>query len=170
MRTLRGFILFAAATALFVSCQKDESYPSRPITLLCPWSAGGGTDLVSRQLALYLEQELEVPVNVINATGGSGVTGHGRGARARPDGYTLLMMTIEINMLHWRGLTDLDWQSYTPLMLLNRDAAAVFVPAESPWKTLKDLEAEVRKNPGKLRASGTATGGIWHLALAGWLT
>ena len=75
-------------------CQRSDEYPNRPITLICPWSVGGGTDQVSRQAAMLLEQELGVPVNVINATGGAGVTGHQRGALARPDGYTLTMATI----------------------------------------------------------------------------
>lgn len=163
-------LLILAAWALIPGCAGDDSYPNRPILLICPWAAGGGTDAVSRQISIYLEKELGVPVNVINATGGAGVTGHGRGARARPDGYTLLMMTVEINMLHWRGLTGLTWKNYQPLLLVNRDRAAVFVRADSPWKDLASLTRAAREEPGKLKASGTAIGGIWHLALAGWLT
>ncbi len=120
-------------------------------------------------MAALLERDLKVPVNVQNLTGGEGVTGHSEGAGAAPDGHTLTLMTVEINMLHWRGLTRLDHRDFTPVALLNRDPAGVFVRSDSPWKTLKDLEGEVRKNPGKLRASGTAAGGIWHLALGGWL-
>ena len=167
-RSLAAALL--ALASLLASCRGDESYPHRPIFLICPWSAGGGTDAVSRQFAIYLEHELGVPVSVINATGGAGVTGHSRVARARPDGYSLLMMTVEINMLHWRGLTDLTWESYTPLYLVNKDAAAVFVRADSPWKDLSSLLAAAKEEPGRLKASGTSTGGIWHLALAGWLS
>lgn len=156
--------------AFFVSgCAKDDSYPNRPITLVCPWAAGGGTDRVSRQIAFYLEEELGQPVNVINATGGQGVTGHSRGLQARPDGYTLSMMTLELSMLHWRGLTDLDWTDCEPLMSLNEDPAAIFVKGDSEWETAADLEAAVKAQPGKLVASGTAALGAWHLALASWL-
>ena len=150
-------------------CSRTDQYPNRPITLVCPWAAGGGTDRVSRQIAQYLENELDVPVNVINAAGGQGVTGHARGLQARPDGYTLCMMTPELNMLHWRGLTDLSWQSCEPLMSLNEDPAALFVRTESPFKTITDLEEVVRASPGELKASGTANLGTWHLAMAGWL-
>lgn len=151
-------------------CRSRGDYPDRPILLVCPWAVGGGTDRLSRQVAAFLEVELGAPVNVINATGGSGVTGHGRGAHARPDGYTLTMMTVEINMLHWRGLTRLSWRDFAPVMLLNRDPAALFVRAgETRWKDLNELVEYVRQHPGILTASGTATGGIWHLALAGWL-
>lgn len=154
---------------MLCGCSKSSDYPNRPITLTCPWAAGGGTDRVSRQIAFYLEQDLGVPVNVINATGGQGVTGHARGLQARPDGYTVAMMTLELNMLHWRGLTSLDWQDCEPLMSLNEDPAALFVRSESSVASIDDLQDQVRSHPGELTASGTASLGAWHLALAGWL-
>ncbi|MHC4401584.1 MAG: tripartite tricarboxylate transporter substrate-binding protein [Planctomycetota bacterium] len=150
-------------------CSDQRGYPNRPITLICPWTAGGGTDTLSRQVAMLLEQDLGVPVNVINATGGAGVTGHTRGALAEPDGYTLLMMTVEIHMLHHRGLTNISHEEFQPVALLNTDATAVLVPAESDWKSLDQLETAIRADPGKLNASGTIDGGIWHLGLADWL-
>lgn len=150
-------------------CQTEGEFPNRPITLICPWSAGGGTDRVSRQMAALLEAELGTPVNVINATGGAGVTGHSRGALARPDGYTLTMLTVELNMLHWRGLTNVTPENFAPLMLLNQDSAALFVGQDSPYQSLDDLEQALRESPGSLKASGTAQGGVWHVALAGWL-
>ncbi len=162
-------IAIAIASALLAGCGAEGSFPNRPITLICPWSAGGGTDRVSRQVAAQLEEQLGVPVNVINATGGSGVTGHTRGAQARPDGYTLTMVTVELNMLHWRGLTSINYRDFAPLVLLNRDSAALFVRGDSPFATLDELQAAIAAEPGKLKASGTAFGGIWHVALAGWL-
>ncbi len=153
-----------------LGCGSQGSFPDRPVFLLCPWGAGGGTDRVSRQVAALLEQDLGVNVNVINATGGQGVTGHSRGALARPDGYTMTMMTVELNMLHWRGLTTVGPESFAPIVLLNRDAAALFVRADAPWTTLEELEERIKTSPEPLKASGTAQGGIWHLALAGWYT
>lgn len=150
-------------------CVKERPFPDQPVTLICPWSAGGGTDRVSRQVAAQLERELGVPVNVVNAVGGSGVTGHTRGALARPDGYTITMLTVELNMLHWRGLTALTHRDFAPLALLNCDSAAIFVRQDAPYATLEDLERDVRARPGKLKVSGTAHGGVWHVAWAGWL-
>jgi tripartite-type tricarboxylate transporter receptor subunit TctC len=120
-------------------------------------------------MAVELEAELGVPVNVINATGGGGVTGHTRGAQARGDGYTLSMITVELSMLHWRGLTNLTHRDFAPLQLLNRDAAALFVRGDSSYQSLDDLRAAIAQSPKKLKASGTAYGGIWHIAIAGWL-
>ncbi len=163
------YLLFSGSAILFGGCRDEGEYPNRPITLVCPWSAGGGTDRVSREVAALLEDELKIPVNVINATGGSGVTGHTRGALAKPDGYTLMMITVELNMLHHRGLTNISYRDFDPLILVNRDASALFVRSDAPWQTLADLEREIRAKPRGLKASGTAQGGIWHVAVAGWL-
>ncbi len=163
-------LLFALLMMLVcLGCHRRREYPDQPIMLICPWAAGGGTDRVSRQVAALLEQELGVPVNVINATGGAGVTGHTRGALARPDGYTITMVTVEINMLHWRGLTSISYKDYEPVGMLNCDAAALFVRQDAPWQDLRQLEDYVRQHRGELKASGTAQGGIWHLGFAGWL-
>src|SRR5690554_6349909 len=89
------FLLLCLA-GVFAACGgQDVEFPDRPVMLICPWAAGGGTDRVARQVAVGLEQELGVPVNVVNATGASGVTGHTRGALARPDGYTITLATAE---------------------------------------------------------------------------
>jgi tripartite-type tricarboxylate transporter receptor subunit TctC len=146
-----------------------ESYPSRPITLIVPWGAGGGTDAVARMLAALLEKELGQPVNVVNRTGGSGVVGHQAFAAAAPDGYTIGLMTAEITMMHHQALTKLDGSSFTPLGLVNVDPAAIQVKADSPYQTLSQLLDAIRKNPGKLKGSGTARGGSWHVYLYGLL-
>jgi len=169
MRTLITAVLVALLGSISSGCRTDGAFPNRPITMIVPWSVGGGTDRVARQIAAQLERELGVPVNVVNASGGAGVTGHTRGALARPDGYTMTMITAELNMLHWRGLTNITHRDFQPLMRVNRDYAALFVRSDAPWETIDDLEAEIRRRAGALRASGTAFGGIWHVALAGWL-
>ncbi len=162
-------LLFIVALFFLQGCSQEASYPDRPIFLICPWSAGGGTDRVARQIASQMERETGVPVNVINVTGGGGVTGHTRGALARPDGYNVTMITAELNMLHWRGLTNITYEDYQPLVKVNQDNAALFVRKDAPWDNLQELEEAIRENPGLLQASGTAFGGVWHVSLAGWL-
>jgi tripartite-type tricarboxylate transporter receptor subunit TctC len=138
--------------------------------MICPWGAGGGTDAAARIVAQVLEKELKQPVNVVNRTGGSGVVGHAAIAAAQPDGYTLGIITVEISMLHWQGLTELTPASYTPLALMNQDPPGIQVSAGSPYKTVKDLADAIKAAPpGKMKASGTGQGGIWHLALVGWM-
>ena len=163
--------LAAAALALlgFVSPAALGAYPERPITLIVPWGAGGGTDATARIIGSLLEKELAQPVNVVNRTGGSGVVGHAAIASAAPDGYTIGMVTVEIGMMHWQGLTELSGASYTPIGLVNADPAGLQVRADAPYKNVNELVAAVKANPGKFKASGTGQGGIWHLAIAGMM-
>ncbi len=168
----RNFSRSLVALCLGLGCATvsvAQNYPSRPITMVVPWGAGGGTDATARIVAALMEKELGQPVNVVNRTGGNGVVGHSAIATAPADGYTLGMITVEISMMHWAGLTDLKPTNYTPLALMNIDPAAVTVRADSPYKTVNDLLAAIKANPGKFKASGTGQGGIWHLALAGML-
>ncbi len=162
-------MLAALALAAAALPAVAQTYPSRPVTLIVPWGAGGGTDATARIIGSLLEKEIGQPVTVVNRTGGSGVVGHAAIASAAPDGYTIGMATVEIGMMHWQGLTDLNGASYTPLALVNADPAGVQVRADSPYKTINDLLAAIKANPGKFKASGTGQGGIWHLAIAGLL-
>jgi tripartite-type tricarboxylate transporter receptor subunit TctC len=146
-----------------------QTYPGRPVTLIVPWGAGGGTDATARILGSLLEKELGQPFNVVNRTGGSGVVGHAAIAAAPPDGYTIGLATVEIGMMHWQGLTELTGASYTPIGLVNADPAGINVRADSPYKTVNELLSAIKANPGKFKASGTGQGGIWHLAIAGLL-
>ena len=154
---------------LLLAGSAQAAYPERPITLIVPWGAGGGTDATARIIASLLEKELGRPVSVVNRTGGSGVVGHQAIASAPADGYTLGMITVEIAMMHWAGLTQLKHTDYTAIGLVNSDPAGVSVRVDAPYKSVKDLLAAVKANPGKFKASGTGQGGIWHLALAGML-
>jgi len=145
------------------------AWPERPVTLIVPWGAGGGTDATARIIASLLEKDLGQPVNVVNRTGGSGVVGHQAISSAAADGYTIGLITVEIGMMHWQGLTEISGASYTPIGLVNSDPAGLQVRADAPYKTVADLVAAVKANPGKFKASGTGQGGIWHLAIAGML-
>jgi tripartite-type tricarboxylate transporter receptor subunit TctC len=168
---MKKFLAVVAATAFMVAANAvlAAGFPSRPVTLIVPWGAGGGTDAVARMLASLLEKDFGQPVNVVNRTGGSGVVGHQAIATAAPDGYTFGLITFEITQMHHQGLTQLNGASFTPIGLINVDPAAIQVNADLPYKTLPDLLDAIRKNPGKLKAAGTARGGSWHLSLYGML-
>jgi tripartite-type tricarboxylate transporter receptor subunit TctC len=170
MNTLLCRGLAAATLALVAfSTSALAAYPERPVTLIVPWAAGGGTDATARIIGALLEKELGQPVTVVNRTGGSGVVGHAAIAGAAPDGYTIGIVTVEIGMMHWQGLTELTGASFTPIGLVNADPAGIEVAADAPYKNVGELLAAVKANPGKLKASGTGQGGIWHLAIAGML-
>ncbi len=169
-RTLLGGAAALSPAILARPALAQPRWPNRPVQMICPWAAGGGTDAVVRIVAQLLERELGQPFNVVNRTGGSGVVGHAAIAQAAPDGYTLGIITAEICMLHWQGLTEVTYRNYTPLGLMNNDPPGVQVNSGSPHKDVKSLADAIKASrPGQLKASGTGQGGIWHLALAGWL-
>jgi tripartite-type tricarboxylate transporter receptor subunit TctC len=170
MRTTKVLLgAFAASAAVFCCAIAQAAYPERPITLIVPWGAGGGTDATARIIAALMEKELKQPINVVNRTGGSGVVGHQAIASSPADGYTIGLITVEIAMMHWQGLTPLTYADFTAIGLVNSDPAGVNVRADAPYKNVKELLAAVKANPGKFKASGTGQGGIWHLAIAGLL-
>ena len=162
--------LIGLALGLAAAGAGAQTYPERPLTLIVPWGAGGGTDAVARMIASLMEKDLGQPVNVVNRTGGSGVVGHAAIAGAAPDGYTIGMITVEITMMHHQKLTELEPTSFAPIALVNLDPAGFQVRADAPYKDMKDVLAAIKAAPpGKFKASGTGQGGIWHLALAGML-
>jgi len=167
----RRHLLAALALAVTLpGAVAAQDYPSRPIQMIVPWGAGGGTDAVGRILASVMQEDLGVPVNVVNRTGGSGVVGHSAIATADPDGYTIGIATVEIAMLHWQGLTDLTFNDYDVLALVNQDPAGLMVPADGEYQTAEALIGAIKDEPaGTFKASGTAQGGIWHIAMAGLL-
>ncbi len=175
MKSIRkGCFVFLAVVLSFGSVLLNPpaataGYPERPITLICPWSAGGGTDRISRMVAVLLEKDLGKPVTVVNRTGGGGAVGHTAGATAKPDGYTITMQTVEILMMHWMGLAKVSYKDYRNVCQISSDPAGIIVKADAPWNSVKELQEYIKANPGKLKASGTAKGGIWDLARAGWL-
>ncbi|HMC16971.1 MAG TPA: tripartite tricarboxylate transporter substrate binding protein [Albitalea sp.] len=166
---LKLFSSVVALALVLATGIAQAAWPERPITLIVPWGAGGGTDATARIIGSLLEKELGQPVNVVNRTGGSGVVGHQAIAGAAPDGYTIGLITVEISMMHWQGLTDLSGASYTPIGLVNADPAGLQVRADAPYKNVNELVAAIKASPGKYKASGTGQGGIWHLAIAGML-
>jgi tripartite-type tricarboxylate transporter receptor subunit TctC len=163
--TAIGLALVASAASAPASAQ---SYPNRPITLIVPWAAGGGADLVSRLIGAGLEKELGQPVNVVNRTGGGGVTGHSAIQTAPADGYTIGVATSEIATYKVIGLADMTPDSFDIISRIVTIPSGITVKADGPYKTAADVIAALKSSQkGALSASGTGPGGAWHLALTG---
>lgn len=141
-------------------------FPAKDITLVCPWSAGGGTDTLSRALVKNAKEYFGVNVNVVNKTGGMGAIGMGDAANAKPDGYTVGMLTTQLSTYGMLGLAELSYRDYDLLMLLNQSVGAIAVQPDSEWKTMKDLMEYAKANPGKVSVGHSGAGGSWHLAMA----
>ena len=147
-----------------------KKFPKKPITIICPWSAGGGTDRTARFIADKLHAVLGVPVNVVNKTGGAGAVGFNAGANAKPDGYVITNLTFEIGTLRWMGYSDLGPEAFRPLMQFNEDASAVIVGKDSKYQSVKQLLDDVKNKPaGTYQFSGCGIGTVWDLARIGMM-
>jgi tripartite-type tricarboxylate transporter receptor subunit TctC len=158
----------AIAALALVATHASAQYPDRPITMIVPYAAGGGTDATGRILATKLEKELGKPVNVANRVGGGGVTGHAAIASSPPDGYTIGIMTFEISTYAHMGQSPVSYRDFTPIALYNFDPASFHVRTDSPWRNAKEAIAAIKASPEKYKMSGGGgVGGSWHLATAG---
>jgi tripartite-type tricarboxylate transporter receptor subunit TctC len=142
------------------------SFPDRDITLVVPWAAGGGTDTLARTLAKNAKKYFGVNVNVVNRVGGTGVIGMNSVATARPDGYTVGVITFHLSAYRLMGLSDLSYRDFDLIALLNRSPAGISVKADSPFKTLKELVEYTKANPGVVTVGHAGPGQAWHLAAA----
>ncbi len=155
-------LLSLAALGPASPAQADGKFPDRKITLIVPYPAGGATDLVVRPLAEAAKNILGQPVVVENRAGGGGAVGVGSIVGKTPDGY-LLAVAVEslhrnsyLNKLPFDTVKDL-----TPIMAITGNFYGIAVRADSPYKTLNDLLAAAKANPGKISymASGVGTSG-----------
>ncbi|MBN2326809.1 MAG: tripartite tricarboxylate transporter TctB family protein [Candidatus Omnitrophica bacterium] len=143
--------------------QQSARFPSKSITVVVPWDAGGGTDALARSIANQAGRELGQVVNVLNRSGGAGAIGHSFGAAARPDGYTVTMITYELCTYEPLGRVELSPLNFKPVIQLNEDPAAITVHADSPWKTLKEFTEYARQHPGEVTIGNSGPGAVWHI-------
>jgi len=148
----------------------DEPYPSRPITLVVPFPPGGVADIVGRPFADALSRELKTPVVIENKPGAGGGIGMGVVAKAKPDGYTLLLALSSISILPEAdkvlGRTPLyRLDQFTPIARLTADPTVLAVRADSPWKTLDEFIADARKRPGAITYGSSGNYGTMHMPM-----
>lgn len=146
----------------------DIAYPEKGISVICPWSAGGGTDACLRAFSEAMGKELGVTLTVDNQTGGGGILGHQAIADAEPDGYTIGMITFELSTYKKLGTSELTWESYEPLCRVNTDAAAITVNAEwAKANNITDLDSYIeycKAHPGEVQMGGSSNASVWHIA------
>ncbi len=145
-------------------------YPSRPITFICPWPAGGTSDRTMRVLARLLAEELKQKVHFKNVAGASGMLGTRAIATAEPDGYTIGQLPISVSrfalleMLTFDPLRDLTY-----LARASGQSFGIVVTAQSPFRTLKQLLAAAREKPGRLTYATAGIAGATHVGMEEFL-
>jgi tripartite-type tricarboxylate transporter receptor subunit TctC len=160
-----GFVVVGLlCAALLLPASSQAAFPERDITLVVPWAAGGGTDTLARTLVKNGKKYFGVNINVVNRVGGTGAIGMDSVAKAKPDGYTVGVITFNLSTYRLLGQSELSYRDYDLIALLNRSIASLSVKADSQFKTLKDLVEYAKANPGVVTVGHSGPGSPWHLA------
>lgn len=168
--TRRQLLATAAAVAapalLPAHVLAQDKFPNRPIKLIAPWPAGGSSDGVMRAFADSASKALGVPVVVENRPGAGGTMGAAAMVGAAPDGYTLTQLPLGIYRLpHMQKMSFDPVADLTHIVCLTGYTFGIACTADAPFKTLKEMVAYAKANPGKLEYGHTGTGTTPHLAI-----
>jgi tripartite-type tricarboxylate transporter receptor subunit TctC len=167
--TTRRFLLKTGAMAfalVAVPMAQAQDYPKRPITLVVPFSAGGGTDSIARELAKYLSEKLGQPVVVDNRGGGGGAIAAKTVARADPDGYTLLFVTSTF-VTHAATDTKASYdvkKDFTPIAMIGRGPLMIVTTKALGVKNIAEFVDATKKKPEGLDFCSSGAGSVTHLA------
>jgi tripartite-type tricarboxylate transporter receptor subunit TctC len=168
--TLRGLAAFTAAAALSLglaaSAAAQSDFPNHTVELLVPYQPGGGTDGLARTFADASRKHMAQSMVIINRPGAGGAIGWTEVINAKPDGYKLAVLTVELLTLPHLGLAKFNYDDFQPIAQLNADPAAITVKADAPWNTVEEFLAAAKKDPEGVRVGNSGNGSIWHLAAA----
>ncbi|MDB5848539.1 MAG: putative Bug-like extracytoplasmic solute binding receptor, family, partial [Rhodoferax sp.] len=167
-RALRPICRPLALLALCGAAQvASAAYPERPITLIVPWAAGGSTDILARAIGQQLTASMGQPVVIENRAGASGNIGAGMVAKAKPDGYTLLIDTMSTQALNPSLMDNMPFKpvdDFTPIALVANVINTMVVNPSVPAKNLREFIAYAKANPGKLAYASAGNGSTNHLS------
>jgi len=164
----RQLIQSALSAALLPSLvQAQDKYPSKPITWICPYAAGGNADSRSRQVAKAMSAILGQPIIIDNKAGAGGNIGTEVIARGKPDGYTIGMgnfAPLAVNHALFKKLNFDPANDIVPIGLIEKGPLILMVRNDSPYKSVKDIVAAAKASPGKLSYASGGIGGSHHLS------
>lgn len=162
----RKYVLLALLSAMIFSVSPLlAGYPDKPVKLVIPYSAGGGTDLVGRTLAKVAEKYVNQPIPVENRPGGGGAVAFSYVAKSKPDGYTLCFEALPVVTLPIFGDVKVSYKDLDHVAQINEDPASITVGIDAPWKDMHALIEDAKKNPNKIKVGTTAPGAAWWI---GW--
>jgi tripartite-type tricarboxylate transporter receptor subunit TctC len=156
-----------ATLGLSLESRAQANYPNKPITFIVPYAAGGGSDARSRQIAQRMSALLKQPIIVDNKAGAGGNIGTEFIAKATPDGYTIGMgnfAPLAVNKTLFGNLRYDPEKDLLPIVLIEKGPLMLVTNPSSPYKTVKDVIAAAKANPGKLTFSSGGIGGSHHLS------
>lgn len=143
-----------------------DNYPASSLQITVPPSAGGGTDVLIRQLAIYMEEYLNVPVTVVNKSGGGCAIGFAAGATDPNDGSCITAGVAELNGLPYTTDFEYTYKDFEPICNFNACYGTICVPKDAPYDTIEEFVAYMKEHPGEVRFSNSGIGGPWHFLAA----
>lgn len=160
-RALLGaaFFTLAASTSVYA-----QTFPSKPIELVVPYPAGGGTDVLARAFSVAGAKHFAQPLIVVNKPGAAGAIGWAEVLNGKDPGYKVALLATDLMVQPNMGYTKITYQDFTPIARLNYDPAAITVRADAPWKTVDEFIAAAKA--GEFRIGNGGNGSTWHLAAA----
>ncbi|NBW01870.1 MAG: tripartite tricarboxylate transporter substrate binding protein [Betaproteobacteria bacterium] len=164
------FIAAALGQFAFSAALAQEPFPSRPITMVVPFPPGGVADTVGRPMAEAMGRILKQSVVVENRAGAGGGIGFAHVAKAKPDGYTILMALSSVSVIPEADrilgkAPSYELNQLKPIARITADPTVLVVRAETPWKTYKDFVADMRKNPAKFNYGSSGNYGTMHVPM-----
>lgn len=161
------FVVMICGVLLFQTVAFAAPWPTKPINLVVAFSAGGNSDLNARSIAKYLSKELGQPVIVSNIAGSGGSIAAAQVKDAKPDGYTVLVSQLSINIAEAVGMVNFGFRDFAPVCVFSQGADEVLVvQADAPWNSLKDLVEDTKKNPGNIKLTANTGASTQWIAVA----
>lgn len=163
---LTKLITAAIGATLVASSVAAQDFPERPINLIAPFNAGGGTDLLLRGLAPHFAEAIGGDAFVSNMAGGSGTVAASALQGQRPDGYQMAYMSVTVSTIQPQ-IKNVPYglDSWTPICSIAASPTMLFVANDSPFQSMEDVVAAVKAEPGKYVYGSSGPGAITHLTM-----
>jgi tripartite-type tricarboxylate transporter receptor subunit TctC len=167
MRTIMRSTLIgtSAALLLLTAAAQAQQFPGgKPVEMTVMFGAGSAADVTARYLADGMAKHLNVPVPVVNRTGGGGAIGYSHVKQQKPDGHSIIWNSNSISSTFHSGVLPFDYRAFDAVARVSIETPVIAVRGDAPWKTLKELVEYAKANPGKVRIGNSGTGSHTHFS------
>jgi tripartite-type tricarboxylate transporter receptor subunit TctC len=164
MRSIGSGIVVAVALWAGAPASAQQFPQGKPVEMTVMFGAGSAADVTARYLADGMARALNVPVPVVNRTGGGGAIGYNHVSQQKPDGHSIIWNSNSISTNYHSGILQFDYRAFDPVARVSVETPVLAVRADAPWKTLKELVDYAKSNPGKVRIGNSGAGSHTHFA------
>jgi len=164
MRSIGSGILVAVALCAGAPAFAQQFPQGKPVEMTVMFGAGSAADVTARYLADGMARALNVPVPVVNRTGGGGAIGYNHVSQQKPDGHSIIWNSNSISTNYHSGILQFDYRAFDPVARVSVETPVLAVRADAPWKTLKEFVDYAKSNPGKVRIGNSGAGSHTHFA------